>query len=128
MTAASITTVISQAMLALLGGGLLGSWLTHRRLGPKSTAEAREITAAAMDKDWARFEREIARLVQRLEDAEDKADRAVAGQRECEEREIGLKARIAKLEAVNDAQGEIRARAQEVVAADRLAQRKGMDS
>ena len=109
-----------QLLLGILGGGALGTWLTHKRLGPKSTAEARQITAAAIDKDWARFEREINRLVKRLEMAEAEAEKARKGQRDCEERELALKARVANLEAINDARGEIRQRAQEVVSADRV--------
>lgn len=119
MTAVSYLPQIAQLIMGIVGGGVLGTWLTHKRLGPKSTAEARQITAAAIDKDWARFEREISRLVKRLETAEDIAERARRGQRECEEREIELKGRVAKLEAVNAGRGEIRQRAAEVVAADR---------
>lgn len=120
MTASSYFPQIVQLVMGIVGGGMLGTWLTHKRLGPKSTAEAREITAAAMDKDWARFEREISRLVSRLEAAEDEAREARNGQRDCEARELVLIARVVKLEAVNDARGEIRQRAAEVVAADRV--------
>lgn len=106
-------------LLGILGGGVLGAWLKYKQLSPKSTAEARQITAAAIDKDWARFEREINRLVKRLEEAESVGERARKGQMECEERELALKARVTMLEAVNDARGEIRQRAAQVVAADR---------
>lgn len=120
MTAASYLPQIFQLVGAIVGGGVLGTWLTHKRLGPKSTAEAREITAAAIDKDWARFEREISRLVRRVEQAEDEATEAKKATQECERREIVALARIAKLEAINEGRGEIRQRAQEVVSADRL--------
>lgn len=122
MTIASYLPQIAQLIMGIVGGGVLGTWLTHKRLGPKSTAEARQITAAAIDKDWARFEREIDRLVKRVEKAEDEASSAKRGQRECEQREIALQARIALLEAVNDSRGEIRQRAQEVISADRAAE------
>jgi hypothetical protein len=120
VTVTSYIPQILQLIMGIIGGGVLGTWLTHKRLGPKSTAEAREITAAAIDKDWARFEREIARLVKRLEIAEDAAENARLGQRDCEERELALKARVTMLEAVNEGRGEIRQRAQEVVSADRV--------
>jgi hypothetical protein len=122
VTAASYVPQILQLIMGIIGGGVLGTWLTHKRLGPKSTAEAREITAAAIDKDWARFEREIDRLVKRLEASENAAEQAIRGQRECEEREMALKARLVKLEAVNEGRGEIRQRAQEVVSADRVSE------
>lgn len=112
--------LLSSVLLSILGGGLLGTWLTHLRLGPKSKAEARDITAAAQDKDWTRFQREIGRLVKRVEQAEDCASRAIAGQRDCEAREAVLRAEILKLKAVNDARGEVRRRASEITAADRL--------
>ncbi|MCW3837794.1 hypothetical protein ACFQ1E_17250 [Sphingomonas canadensis] len=79
---------------SVLGGGFLGAWMVNRRLWPKSMAEAHEITAAAKDKDFARFHREIARLVARVEKAEEKADAAAAGQRACEEREARLRRQL----------------------------------
>ena len=121
MTAAAYIPQILQLVMGIIGGGVLGTWLTHKRLGPKSTAEAKAITAAAIDKDWARFEREIDRLVKRLEASENAAEQAIRGQRECEEREMALKARVVTLEAINAGRGEIRQRAQEVVSADRAA-------
>lgn len=126
---AAIPTLLQVAitLVTILGGGAFGSYLTYRQMAPKSSAEAREITSAAIDKDWARFEREIDRLVKRCERAEREAAQARKGQRECEERESGLKARIQSLEAVNAARGEIRSRASEIVAADRLAARSLAD-
>jgi hypothetical protein len=124
VTLASYLPQIAQMAMGIVGGGVLGTWLTHKRLGPKSTAEARQITAAAIDKDWARFEREIDRLVKRVERAEDDASEAKRGQRDCEQREIALQARIALLEAVNEGRGQIRQRAQEVVSAERVQEDK----
>lgn len=122
MTVASYLPQIAQLIMGIVGGGVLGTWLTHKRLGPKSTAEARQITAAAIDKDWARFEREIDRLVKRVEQAEDDASAAKLATQECERREIALQARIAMLEAVNEGRGQIRQRAQEVISADRASE------
>lgn len=131
MSATTLVPLLLSVLASILGGGFLGSYLTNRRLSPKSNAEAREITAAAMDKDWARFEREISRLVKRLEDAEDradlaetKADQALEKLRECEEREARLKAEIARIEAVQLGMGQGRQRAAAVVAADRLEARE----
>jgi predicted ribosome quality control (RQC) complex YloA/Tae2 family protein len=126
----SMVQLIVTAFVSIAGGGLLGTILSHHRLAPKSYAEAREITAAAIDKDWARFEREIGRLVQRCEDAEDTAKKAMIGQRECEEREIEnarqwgsreieLTAKIAKFEAILSATGEARQRAAGILAMER---------
>jgi hypothetical protein len=110
---------IASATVSILGGGFLGSWLTHKRLGPKSKAEARSITAAAIDKDWARFQREIDRLVRRLEDAETKAERAVQKAHECEERESILKQRLAEFEGFMVGSGQARQEAAGIVAAER---------
>jgi hypothetical protein len=114
---------LAPVLASILGSGFLGAWLVHRRLAPKTTAEARDITAAAMDRDWARFQREIDRLVKRCENAEDAAQQAVKGQRECEEREAGLLARIARLEGLDVARGEARQEAAGIVAIERLAER-----
>lgn len=115
--------LLSSVLLSILGGGLLGAWLTHVRLGPKSKAEARDITAAAQDKDWNRFQREIGRLVKRVEQAEDAAGKAIKGQRECEEREVKLNGRVIELETILHTRGEMRQRAALTVAADRAADR-----
>jgi predicted nucleic acid-binding Zn-ribbon protein len=99
---------------------------------PKSKAEAKDITAAAMDKDWSRFQREIGRLVKRAETAEDKsaradekADRAIAGFLACEEREVHLKSRVAELEAINWGRGQIAQEAATLMAAERIVERHG---
>ena len=126
-------------------GGLGGlaimckAWWENRRLGPKSHAEAANITAAARDKDWARFQREIGRLVKRCETAEDKAQRAdtraesataraeeaIAGMHACEEREVHLKGRVAELEAVNRGRGQAASEAATLLAAERIVEDQG---
>lgn len=116
--------LLSSVLLSILGGGLLGTWLTHVRLGPKSKAEARDITAAAIDKDWTRFQREINRLVKRVEQAEDAAERATKGQRACEEREANLRGELVELRAIIQSRGEIRQKAALVVAAEKLEARR----
>lgn len=103
----------------MMGSGGFGAWLVHRRLAPKHHAEAEDITAAAKDKDWARFQREIARLVERCERAEEQADKAIEAQRACEEREIVLNKRIARLEGLDMARGEARQEAAGIVASER---------
>lgn len=114
---------LAPILVSIAGGGLFGSYLTHLRMTPKISAEARQITAAAMDQDWARFQHEIARLVDRCERAEKSADDAIQGQRACEEREGRLNARILQLEALAGAESEIKKRAAGVVALDRLEQK-----
>jgi hypothetical protein len=116
--------LLSSVLLSIMGGGLLGTWLTHVRLGPKSKAEAKDITAAAIDKDWTRFQREIGRLVKRVEAAEDAAERAVKGQRACEEREAKLRGEVVELRAIIQSRGEVRQRAQLIVAADKAEARQ----
>lgn len=115
-------------LTVLAGGGLCGAWWTHKRLAPKSKAEAREITAAAMDRDWTRFHREIDRLVKRLEmsetqtdKAERKADQAIAALHQCEERESLLKARVVVLEAYAQQESQMRQDAAMIVATERQA-------
>lgn len=103
------------------------TYLEHRRLLPKSTAEARNITAAAQDKDWSRFQREINRLVKRCETAEEQAQEAMDGFRACEEREIGLKGRVAELEAVNRGRGQVANEAATLLAAERIVERDQRD-
>lgn len=120
MSAPEWFPLLTSVLLSILGGGLLGTWLTHVRLGPKSKAEAKDITAAAIDKDWTRFQREIGRLVKRVEAAEDAADRAVKGQRACEEREAKLRGEVVELRAIIQSRGEIRQRAALVVAAEKV--------
>lgn len=123
--APSILTLIGTIVTSVLGGGLFGSWLTHKRLAPKSSAEAKSITAAAQDQDWQRFQREIDRLVKRCEAAEEKAEKALQRAHTCEEREGHLKARVVELEAYNLGQGTARQEAATITARDRLEQRTG---
>lgn len=118
---ATLFLQLTAAVLAALGtGGIFGAWLSYRRLAPKSKAEAREITAAAKDKDWARFQREIGRLVKRLEEAEDSCSKALNALHACEQRESGLRGRIVELEAWVTAEGDARQMAAGVVAIERL--------
>lgn len=114
-----IFPLLSSAFVSIVGGGFLGVWLTHRRLAPKSKAEARDITASAMDRDWRRFEREIGRLVKRLENAEAAAERAIEAQRACEQRESRLNGEVIKLRALLEQEGEARKLAAGIVAMER---------
>lgn len=109
-------------LTVLAGGGLCGAWWTHKRLAPKSKAEAKEITAAAMDRDWTRFHREIDRLVKRLELSEGQADKALNDLHRCEERESALKARVVVLEAYVQQEGQMRQDAAMLIAAERNAE------
>lgn len=123
MNAAMWLPLAASVLVSIAGGGLLGTWLAHKRLSPKSTAEARDITAAAIDKDWSRFQREINRLVKRCEAAEASAEKVLGELHKCEEREIRLKADILRLEAIAIGQGEARQHAAAIVAAERLSTR-----
>lgn len=123
---AGLSAVIPGVSLGVALSALLVAlrmWFDHKRLMPKSNAEARDITAAAQDKDWARFQREIGRLVKRCETAENTADEALAGFRACEEREIGLKGRVAELEAFNLGRGQSAAETALLVSAERIVER-----
>lgn len=115
-TLIAILTAVPAAAL----GSIIAAMLVHKRLSPKSKAEARDITAAAIDKDWTRFQREIGRLVKRVEQAEGAAAKALAGQHACEQREIILNGKIVNLEAIIQSRGEIRQRAAQIAAADRM--------
>lgn len=128
------------AALGGLGGLALmvKSVLENRRLWPKSKAEAENITAAARDKDWARFQREIGRLVRqgkisddraeraerRAEAAHEKAEEAIEGFRACEDREVHLKGRVAELEAINRGRGQVAQEAATMLAAERIVERQ----
>ena len=116
-------------------------WQTNRRLAPKSKAEAEDITAAAKDKDWTRFQREIGRLVKRCETSDAKADasdakaeraharaeEAIAGMHACEQREVLLKGRVAELEAINRGRGQSAQEAATMLAAERIVERHAKD-
>lgn len=121
--ASTLLATVGTIIASVLGGGFFGAWLTHKRLAPKSSAEAKSITAAAQDQDWSRFQREIDRLVKRCEAAEAKAEAALNRAHNCEEREGLLKARVMELEAYNLGQGKARQEAAEITARERLEQR-----
>jgi hypothetical protein len=70
MVPSSLFTQVIGFLSIVLGSGVFGAWLIHRRLAPKSTAEAISIRDAIVDNNWSRFQREIDRLVQRVENAE----------------------------------------------------------
>jgi hypothetical protein len=123
VTLQQIVALLASLVASALTGGIFSALLVNRRLAPKSSAEARQITAAAMDQDWQRFEREINRLVERLTQAEDRASGAEQRARECEEREGALKARVFALEAYQAQEGQMRQDAAMIVAAERAERR-----
>lgn len=118
----SLVPIVASLLASALTGGVISAWLVNHRLTPKSRAEARQITSAAMDQDWQRFEREINRLVKRLEEAEARATSAEARARECEDRESVLKARVLALETYNQTEGQMRQEAALIVASERVRQ------
>lgn len=98
------------------GGGFFAvKWLVEAFFGRIDRREAR--LDASADKIIARLERQIEQLSARLDQAEEKL-------RECQEQHLHAEAKIARMSAILQGQGEVRQRAAEVVAADRLEQRR----
>lgn len=120
----------------LLGGGLVASVLLHwreygkaRAIAAKTGADAHHREAETKDMDWARFQREIARLTQRLDAADKKIeaqDRRIAELErdliECHQRHTQAEAELIKLRAVNDAMGDARQLSQLIVSSEKKAQ------
>ncbi len=105
-------TIIASAM-SLLGGGAFGSLLTYRREARKS---AEDVTSM----QWERFQGEITRLDERMAKADARIDELETEVRDCHREKSQLEGKVIKLEAAIEARGEIRQRAAEVVAMDRL--------
>lgn len=104
---------IIASVASLLGGGALGSVLTYRREAKKG---AEEVT----DMQWQRLANEITRLDDRVAKADIRIDTLEAEVRDCHREKSQLEGKVIKLEAAIEARGEIRQRAAEIVAADRL--------
>jgi hypothetical protein len=96
----------------VLVGGLVAWWI--RGMADRRRASNEGVTAEskASEAQFMRLEREIGRMLGRIEALE-------KGLAECEHRHAVAEAEVFRLRAMNDARGEIRQRAQEVVAADR---------
>jgi predicted RNase H-like nuclease (RuvC/YqgF family) len=107
---------IPSIVLALASGGLLGSVLVHRRLAPKTEAEKN-------DMDWTRFQREIARLDAKVEAQDRRIDELEGEVRACHVEKDELSAKLVRMEALMDVQGQARQLAAGVVALDRLEQK-----
>ena len=101
----------------LAAGGLIGTILTHRRLAPKSEAETH-------DMDWKRFQREIARLDQKVAAQSERIDELEREVRQCHDEKEALSAKITHMEAMMAAEGSARQLAAGVVALDRLEGKK----
>lgn len=99
-------------LTVLAGGGALGVYFTHRRLAPLSAADV-------TDRDWARFQAEIGRLAARIVNLEREAETFRTKLRECEEREASQNAKITRLQAIIDQEGQFRQMAQNIVSAER---------
>lgn len=62
----SIINLVANIVIVLIGGGLVGAWLLHRREGPKAKAAAQLTQSEASERDWGRFQKEIGRLEERI--------------------------------------------------------------
>ncbi|SEJ02843.1 hypothetical protein SAMN05428950_101895 [Sphingomonas sp. OV641] len=105
--------LIIASITSLLGGGAVGSILTYRREAKKS---AEEVT----DMQWQRLANEITRLDERSAKDGARIDALEKEVRDCHREKSMLEGKVIKLEAAIEARGEIRQRAAEVVAAERL--------
>lgn len=97
---------ISTIAQVVIGGGLIAAILLHKREYPKAKAEAEKIAAEVEDVSWARFQKEIGRLEERLsrverenEDLRERLDRQRGRERTLEQENTDLRAQVRQLEA-----------------------------
>jgi ribosomal protein L32E len=96
-------------IVAAISASGLTAWFSRRKTGAEANAidagayktlsEARHIHWDEMEKLLVHLTKEVSALQDRITAAEGKADLAIKGQKECEERERGLIERIVSLEA-----------------------------
>lgn len=89
----------------VIGGGLIAAILLHLREWPKARREAQRLRAETENTDWARFQKEIGRLEERLsrvekenEDLRERLDRQRGRERSLEHENELLRNQVASLE------------------------------
>lgn len=112
--------LLSSLVTAALTGGGMARLLLIRRDGEKLAAETDNIEANVTDINWQRFQREINRLDKRVKALEDECADLRRSNRECERERARLESENFRLKAAQDSRGEIRERAAQIVALDRL--------
>lgn len=113
-------TPLASVIAAILSGGGIAKLLVARQEGEKVAAETDSIEANVTDLNWQRFQREINRLVKRVEALEGRCRDLEGEVRECHLERSRLEAENIKLKSANEMRGEARQRAAQIVAADRL--------
>jgi hypothetical protein len=103
----------------VLGGGLT-KLLMLRREGEKVAAETDSIEATVTDLNWKRMQREIDRLAKRVEAGERRISELEAHLSSCQRERAMLETENIRLKAAQDARGEVRQRAAQIVAVERL--------
>lgn len=112
-------TILSSLITGLAGGGIT-KLLLHRREGERVAAETDSIEANVTDINWKRFQREIERLDKRVRALEAECAELRSQHHECERQRVALEAENIRLRSAQDMRGEIRQRAAQIVAAERL--------
>jgi hypothetical protein len=106
----------SLALLTMLAsGGLIGAWLTHRRLAPLSAADVN-------DRDWQRFQGEITRLDNKVRAHEERIEYLEGEVEKCHEEKRAQADELVRLRAIIDQEGSFRDMAQAIVSAERTGQ------
>ena len=100
----------------MLAGWIVRTWPVWKQ----RVTEARASDDALVGAQWTRFQNEIARLVTRVGDLEDKYQRLEESEQRCREELADAKGRIAELEGYNIGTGSARQEAAGIVAAERL--------
>ncbi len=110
---ASLLELAGVAFGALGTGGVFGAWLLHRRLGPKSEAEAVQM-------NWERFQKEIERLDKKVTAQGKRIDQLEREVEECHRQKTDIEIENMRLRAAQEVTGEARKLAAGIVAVERI--------
>lgn len=113
-------TILASLLTAALSGGGVARFLLVRRDGEKIAAETDSIEATVTDLNWKRFQREIERLTKRVEAGEKRISELEDHLSICQRERALLETENIKLKAAQEARSEVRQRAAQIVAIERL--------
>lgn len=113
MSGAGIIEIVLGVLAIFGSGGLAGVYFTNKREAPKSAAETANM-------DWTRFQAEIARLVDRTTNLEERVALLEKENSGLRRDKTDLEIENMRLKAAQEMTGQVRQEAAKVVALDRL--------
>jgi len=110
--------------LVAMVGGIIVWWIRGMPDRKRADIAGRDSDEAAIAAQWERFQKEIGRLVDRINHLEDRVKTLESEVDDCREREAVAVSELTKLRAIMAGQGQTRQEAAVLVSAERIVEQK----